>query len=98
MHEVEGMRRQAGRCRVRVDEIDDESVLLGEPPPRLHHLDFSVQTNHPSVCANPLGKQVDHTENATTDVDHRAARLDADQVKQFGRVLGVDLGLLDQVA
>jgi hypothetical protein len=98
VHEIERVVGQAGRGGVRLDELDRQAMLLGESPPRVHHLCFSVQTNHPSVGTNPLGKQVGDAEDAAADVDRGAAGTDADQVKQLRRLLRVDLGLLDQVA
>jgi hypothetical protein len=98
VHEVKRVVGKAGRCGVRLDEFHRQAVLRGETPRRLHHPRRSVETNDPSVCTNPLGKQVDDAEDATAHVDHGAAGIDADKVKQLRCLLGVDLGLLDQVA
>jgi hypothetical protein len=98
VHEVKRVVRKAGSCGVGLDELHRQTVLLGETPPRLHHPGFSVETNHPSARTNTVGQQVDDAEDATSHVDHSPAGVDPDKVKQLRRLLGVDLGLLDQVA
>lgn len=41
---------------------------------------------------------MEHAEDATADVDHSAASIEPEKIKQLRGLLGIDLGLLDQVA
>jgi hypothetical protein len=63
-------------------------------PPPLHHSRLPVEPHHPFLGTDAFGEQVKDAEDATTDVNRRASGLDADQVEELVRLMGVDQGLL----